>query len=99
MTTWLATGPSGSRDRGQQAAELVAEEGQRRLVAHRVLGEGRLLELRVDGVAVERRRERRAVLEIRAGGGAAFGRATDVSRVGGSQMNSALGLFAGGARH
>lgn len=36
-----------------QAAELGAEELQCRLVAHAVLGERSLLELRVDGIAVE----------------------------------------------
>src|SRR6187402_2507537 len=49
---------------GQQTAEFGVEESERRLVTHGVLGERGLLDLRVDGVAIERGREWRAVLEI-----------------------------------
>src|SRR5882672_5667338 len=54
-----------THDRGQEAAEFRVEKCERGLVAHRVLGERRLLDLRVDGIAVEGRRKRRAVLEVR----------------------------------
>src|SRR5262245_57095560 len=83
-----------TEDGGQQAAKLRVEESQRRLVPHRVLGEVGLLDLRIDGVAVERRGERRAVLEIgvRAGGRAARAGA-DVAGLCGRQRD-ARGLFA-----
>src|SRR5689334_8359642 len=90
---------SGTHDGGQETAELVVQEGQRGLVAHRVLGEGRLLELRVDGVAVEGRRERRAELEVRAAGGVGRGRPADVARLRGGQVHAAGGRLARGACH
>src|SRR5690349_4590024 len=90
---------SATGDRGEQPAELVAEEGQRRLVAHCVLGEGRLLQLRVDGVAVERRRQRRAVLEVRAARGIGRSCAADVPGLRGAEVDALRGLLAGGTRH
>src|SRR5688572_29794702 len=55
-------------DGGHQRPELRREKLQRRLVAHRVVGKCRLLELRVDGIAVQRWRERCAVFQESRGG-------------------------------
>src|ERR1700691_3267166 len=51
-------------DRGHQFLETRIEKGERGLIAHRVLGKRGLLELRIDGIAVERRCHRHAILEI-----------------------------------
>src|SRR5882672_878797 len=77
MRTWRLT----TENRGQQAAKLVVEDGERRLVTHRVFGELGLLDLRVDGVAVERRRERRAVFEVRVRRSVRGSGAADVSGI------------------
>src|SRR5687768_9466857 len=92
MVDCLAT-----EDRGQQSPEFGVEESERRLVTHRVFGERGLLDLRVDGVAVERGREWRTEFEVRVGGGAA-GRGADVAGLRGGQAN-ARGLVARGASH
>src|SRR6187401_2115310 len=68
-----------TKNGGHQAAKLGVEECERRLVTHGVLGERGLFDLRVDGVAVERRRERRAVLEVGVRGGICGRGATDVA--------------------
>src|SRR5262245_11805284 len=51
-------------DRGHQAAELRLQKSERGLEADRVLSKRGLLHLHVDGVAIERRGERRSVFEI-----------------------------------
>src|SRR6186713_1347484 len=91
--TWLAT-----HDCREQSPEFGIEERERRLVTHGVLGERGLLDLRVDGVAVERRRERRAVLEVRAAGGFGRRRAADMAALRRGH-GRAHGLVAGGACH
>src|ERR1044071_7025427 len=60
MTWWLLP-----CDRRHQRPELRADERQSGLVSHCVLGKRRLFELPVDSVAVERGRERHAVLQFR----------------------------------
>src|SRR5579863_7794520 len=62
-----------ARDGGGELAEAVLEEGERRLVAHRVLRELALLHLGIDRIAVERGGERHAVLQELLGGDAAVG--------------------------
>src|SRR5579862_806679 len=54
-------------DGRHQALELVREEGKGGLEANTVVGEGRLLELYVDRVAIERGGEWHAVLQSAAG--------------------------------
>src|SRR6185437_14244780 len=56
---------SRSGDRGHEIAKARRDEGERRLVANGVVRERGLLELRIDGIPVERRRERNAVFERR----------------------------------
>src|SRR6185312_10886453 len=86
MTWWLLP-----CDRRHQRAELRADERESRLVSHGVLGARRLLELPVDGVAVERGRPRLAVLQFR-GRPAVSGRSTDVTCLGRREMHAAAAL-------
>src|SRR5580698_6170972 len=64
MRTWALRLSLLAYDRSHQFFETRIEKRQRGLIAHRILGKRRLLELRIDGVAVERGRHRHAVLEI-----------------------------------
>ena len=54
-------------DRELQFGNSAVDESEARLIAHVVLGEGRLFDRHFHGVAVERRLERVAVLEFAGG--------------------------------
>src|SRR4030095_1209716 len=82
MTWWLLP-----RDRRHQRPELRADERQSRLVSHGVLGECRLLELPVDGVALARGGARHAVLKS-SSGRAVGSRVADVAGAGRREMHA-----------
>src|ERR1700691_3067491 len=86
-------------DRGHQFLETRIEKGERGLIAHRVLGKRRLLELRVDRIAVERRRHRHAIFKVGAERRIREARvlAAEVRGIGGRDRNTA-GRGGGGAR-
>src|SRR5262245_58787677 len=78
-------------DRGDEAAALRLQEGQRGLEPHCVFCKGGLLHLHIDGVAIERGSERYSVFQIRGGlGTRSFIRAAQVSCAGGAQEHGAI---------
>src|SRR5215472_19258243 len=98
MTCWIPSAGSAllAGDGRHQVPELAREEAERRLVAHAVVGERRLLQLHIDGIAVERGGERYAVLQLRSrartGGGTCHMRT-----VGGAERQRLGARASGGA--